>query len=183
MEADWEFEVAADAPGIHAAWEGYVDLSREPDRAAQLPEAGRFFALAPALVRLNHAASLVRTFKCDVWEVESFDPDELDAPHESAATALACYIDLLAAGSSAWSTLDRAADWCRRLCAALRAEPLRSARVDLVIRRAFIAPERVDLGITAYLIACGATQTDAEASLGAALRVFADAVCPSAPAG
>ena len=90
MEADWEFEVAANAPLIDGAWAGLMDLRRQPHRAAELEESARIAGLAAALARLNGAASPVWTSKCDAWEPEEFDKDELDAAADAAATAMAC---------------------------------------------------------------------------------------------
>jgi hypothetical protein len=175
MECDWEFEIAPDAPVIDAAWSGYLNLRAHPERASTLPEAGAVPALAEALSLLNAPDSPVWTAKCDVWTPESFDPDELDASPEQGTEAIACYIDLLPATGS-WPTMDAIAEWCREICAALRAQPLRQCRSDLVIRRAFLAADQTGLGITAYLTACGATSSHATESLSAALRLFADAV-------
>jgi hypothetical protein len=57
----------------------------------------------------------------------------------------------------------------------LRAVPRRCCRADLIIRRAFITPERVELGITAYLTACGKSPAEAAQVLQAALAIFVDA--------
>jgi hypothetical protein len=175
MEADWEFEIATDAPVIDAAWSGYVDLRAHPESASKLPEVEPLPALASALALLNGADLPVWTAKCDVWEPEAFDPDELDAPPQAASRALACYIDLLPS-SEAWSTLDAIAGWCRELCIGLRARPLRQCRADFVIRRAFLTPEQASFGITAYLTACGATAIAAAESLSSALALVADAI-------
>lgn len=176
MEADWEFEVAADAPVIDADWVDLVNLRKEPQRAAMLPEAAQVAGLAEALEKLNGARSPVWTSKCDVWEPEEFDPDELDAERGTAARAIACYIDLSPADGDAWATLDDIADWCRRLCGRLRDRPRRSCRVDLVIRRSVGAVEQAKLGITAYIVACGADLANAEKKLSSALAALADAV-------
>jgi hypothetical protein len=110
MEADWEFELGADAAGqaapvIDAAWPGWVDLRRSPELARQLPEAAAFPALAEALIRLNSAASPVWSAKCDYWsslEAGEFDPDELDAPPGCTSHATGCYIDLLPVSEGQW---------------------------------------------------------------------------------
>jgi hypothetical protein len=175
MECDWEFEIAPDAPVIDGAWSGYVDLRTHPERASRLAEVEGLPALAQTLSLLNAADTPLWTAKCDVWEPEAFDADELDAPHEDAAKALACYIDLLPS-VDLWLTIDAVADWCRRMCATLRARPLRCCRVDLVIRRSFLAAGQAGLGVTAYLTACGAASSVARESLSAALALFADTV-------
>jgi hypothetical protein len=175
MECDWEFEIAPDAPVIDAAWQGYVNLREHPGQAFHLPEADLLPALSEALMLLNAAGSPVWTAKCDVWEPEAFDPDELDASPGQGTEAIACYIDLLPAPDR-WPTIDAIADWCRHRCAALRTISLRQCRADLVIRHAFLAADETALGITAYLTACGATASQARASLSSALKEFANAV-------
>lgn len=176
MEADWEFEIAADAPVIDAAWPGFIDLRAEPARAFQLPEANQLECLPDVLLRLNASASPVWTSKCDVWEPAEFDPDELDTPKEVARAALACYIDLLPANEQTWPTLDSIGDWCRCLCGALLSIPLRQCRADLVIRSAFLTPIQTTLGVTVYVVACGLTVSDSRAGLESALPAFTEAL-------
>lgn len=175
MEADWEFEIAPDAPVIDAAWQGYVDLRSEPERVREISEASGLPELAAALLRLNAVGSSVRTAKCDVWEPGPIDADEFDATTDAAACALACYIDLLPADAD-WATLDLVADWCRGHCAYLRARAIRQCRVDLVIRRAALASDQTGIGITAYIAACGAKPDGATAALGQALDAFVETV-------
>jgi hypothetical protein len=181
MEVDWECEVASAAPVIDAAWSGYVDLRSHPERACQLPETSQFPPVGEALMILNAGDSPVWTAKCDPWEPEDFDPDELDASHDSGISALACYIDLLPVNDFTWPTVDCVVHWCRRLSADLRPRPIRQCRADLVIRRAFLTPNEIGLGITAYLTGCGATADAAGAALVAALRAFAPAVRRAGP--
>lgn len=184
MEADWEFEIGADAPVIEPRWPGFVDLRAQPELAARLPEAVVFPALAQALARLNAHASPFWTSKCDFFPsltAAEFDAGELDASSADAVHAAACYIDLLPSSGLEWGHPDRAAEECKRICARLRSIPLRCCRADLVIRRvssppAFAAPDHVDLGITAYLTAGGATHQDAAAVLSGALAVWADSM-------
>lgn len=180
MEADWEFEVGGDAPVIEAMWPDFVDLRSSPERARQLPEAAQLPALAEALAKLNAATSPVWTSKSDFWphlESDAYDPDEMDAPSGCAACAMGCYIDLLPKSDQQWADPDLAAAACKQVCHLLRAVPLRCCRADLVIRRAFITPQRMGLGITAYVTACGASESEAAVALQAALAAFADAVC------
>ena len=185
MEADWEFEVGGEAPVIEAAWPGFVDLRRNPERAWELPEAAELLALAEALARLNAAASPVWTSKCDLWpvvDIAEFDADELDAPPECAAHAMGCYIDLLprtdrSRNDLQWCQPDEAAAACKQVCGLLHVVPLRCCRVDLVVRRAFLAPDEMGLGITAYLTACGPSPAEAMQTLEAALAAFARVLC------
>jgi hypothetical protein len=180
MEADWEFEVGGDAPVIDACWPGFVDLRRAPERAWELAEAAQLPALAATLAKLNAPASPVWTAKCETWprlEEGEFDPDELDAPTGCADAALGCYIDLLPSRSQQWALPEQAEGWCMRLCGLLRSVPLRCCRADLVIRRAFLTPNLISLGVTAYLTSCGASSAEAARTLEAALARFADALC------
>jgi hypothetical protein len=184
MEADWEFEVGPDAAGlaapvIDALWPGFVDLRRAPEQAWHLPEAAQLPALAEALAKLNAAASQVWTSKCDFWprlEADEFDAGELDAPPGCYAHAMGCYIDLLPRDGQGWAQQAIAEAVCKRVCSLLRAIPLGCCRADLVIRRAFISADRMDLGITAYLTSSGPSSAEAEGTLAAALMALADAL-------
>jgi hypothetical protein len=184
MEADWEFEVGPDAAGlaapvIDALWPGFVDLRRAPELAWNLPEAAQLPALAEALAKLNAAASPVWTSKCDFWpnlEADEFDAGELDAPPGCLAHAMGCYIDLLPGSDQQWAQPAIAEAACKRVCRLLRAVPLGCSRADLVIRRAFITADRMDLGITAYLTSCGSSSAEAERTLAAALTALTDAL-------
>jgi hypothetical protein len=184
MEADWEFEVGPDAAGlaapvIDALWPGFVDLRRAPEQAWNLPEAAQLPALAEALANLNVATSPVWTSKCDFWsrlEADEFDAGELDAPPGCIAHAIGCYIDLLPRDNQGWAQPAIAEAACKRVCSLLRVVPLGCSRADLVIRRAFITADRMDLGITAYLTSCGPSSAEAERTLAAALTALTDAL-------
>jgi hypothetical protein len=176
MEADWEFEVGREAPVIEALWAGFVDLRQHPERVRELVEAAGFPALAAALQALNAPGASVWTSKCDTWpivEPDLVDPGEMDAEPASATHAAACYIDLLPRSEQQWLLPALAADWCKALCGRLHPLPLRCCRADLVIRRAFIAPDLDRLGVTAYLTACGASSAEAGRVLEMALAAFA----------
>lgn len=182
MEADWEMELGGGAPVIDACWAGFVDLRVFPERVAEMDETRLLPGLAEALVRLNVPRSPVWTAKCDVWVVEEpVDLYELDAEPESAAHAVACYIDLLPRGGGQWSGPESAAAACKEAVARLRVLPLRGCRVDLVVRQAQIAPERDGLGITAYVTACAAGEAEARKRLGTAVAAVADTLAPAAP--
>jgi hypothetical protein len=187
MEADWEFELGPDAAGLAAPvietqWAGFVDLQRHPERAEDLPETAQFPALAEALISLNAADSPVWTSKCDYWphlEADEFDPDELDAPPGCTAHAMGCFIDLLPKSGQQWGPPDLAEKTCKRICGLLNAVPLRCCRADLIIRRAFIPPDLMELGVTAYLTSCGESPTAAAKTLEAALATFTYALGPT----
>jgi hypothetical protein len=181
MEADWEFEIGDGAPVIDALWAGFVNLRADPALAWSLPESAELPALGAALASLNSATSDVWTAKCDFsseLQAADFDADELDAPAGAAVHAMYCYIDLLPRSADAWSSPQLVEAACRSLCALLRQVPLRCCRADLVVRRAFLVDGGNDLGITAYITACGPTVTEAKGVLAEALAAFAAALCP-----
>jgi len=188
MEADWEFEIGGDAPVIDACWPGFVDLRWPPKSgteagalAGDLAESAHLPGLAIALERLNSCHSPVWTSKCDFWpalQPADFDADELDAPAGNCAHVLGCYIDLLPKGERQWALADMAAAACGRWCEQLHTVPLRCCRVDLIIRRAVIAPDLAATGITTYFTACGRSTAEASQTLEAALTTFADTLCP-----
>ena len=179
MQADWEFEIGGDAPLIEADWSGFVDLRLQPEEASRLQEAIRFPPLAKVLCLLNGAKSPVWTSKCDVFAdlaPEEFDADELDSVPGNASFGMGCYIDLLPRSQKRWQIPAMAEAGCKSLCARIQKVPLPCCRVDLVIRRAQITPDAIDLGITAFITACGPTSDAAAAVLEKALAVFADSV-------
>jgi hypothetical protein len=179
MEADWEIEIDATAPVIDAHWAGFVDLRVNSDLASQLLETAELPDLATTLVRLNAPSSPLWTSKCDVWQPEAFDPDELDAPAGENA-AVACYIDLLPTDNRRWYSQESAINWSKLVCSQLRCRTLRSCRADIIVRCAVFTglarPDQLDLGVTAYLTACGPTRVAAVATLSSALAVFADSI-------
>lgn len=172
METDWEVEIADDAPIIDAAWSGYLDLRSQPDRVNDIAEVAQLPALGRALLRLNSPDSPVWTAKCDVWQIDSIDPDEMNTDLSGSGTGIACYLDLLPAEPNMWITVEGITVWCRELCLRLRSAPVQRCRVDLIIRRAFHMPEQPALGITAYIAGCGASETEAAEALSAATEVF-----------
>jgi hypothetical protein len=176
MEADWEVEIGGQAPIIDACWEGFADLRRSPDLVEQLPEVREIPALANALAQLNSASSPVWTVKCDVWRPSDLDVDELNAQAGEGNCAIACYIDLLPRADQPWPSPEKVVDKCQAIVARLRTMPLRCCRADLIVRRAYVTPDGEELGITAYLTACGSTCNEARATLSSALHVFVQPV-------
>ncbi len=161
---------------IDAAWDGFIDLRANPSRVSEISETKLLSALAGILVRLNGAACAVWTAKCDVWRPQGLDADELDARAVDIQFALACYLDLLPRDHAQWIAPEAVEARCREICRTLHSVPIRCCRADLVVRRAFITQEQETLGITAYLVACGATDRRAEAVLTTALSALADSL-------
>jgi hypothetical protein len=171
LEADWEVEIGRDAVVIDAAWPRFVDLRLHPERVAEIEECGDFPALAQALKCLNSESSPVWTSKCDQWVVDDFaefDRDEFAAADVDICAA-ACYIDLLARQPSAWGDAETAAGFCRGVVKQLREISLPVARVELVVRSAFLSAEEQAIGITAYVTGGGENAEGARARLGEAL--------------
>lgn len=178
MEADWAFEIGGDAPVMESPWPGFVDLRAEPEKAAGLTECAELPGLADVLINLNSPNSPVWTSKTDVFIPDRVDHDELDSPHDEAVSSIACYIDVLMRGDQVWNSPLNAEQTCRRFCERLRAIPLRSCRIDLVVRRAFLA-DTADLGTTVYFTACGRTAAAAKNRLSECLNAFSDLVVPA----
>lgn len=179
MEADWEVEIGPGAPVIDLDWPGKMDLHAHPELAFTLPETQHLDSLAQALQALNRPATGLATSKCDVWTLESFDPDELDAPAD-AAYGQACYIDLAPRAPASWATPEAAIAWSRQLCSRLRPVLLRGCRIDLVVRAA-AAPISSDQplpahAVTAYVSACSLTLDSTAETLGAALSALVAAI-------
>lgn len=174
MEADWELEIGPGAPLIDAAWTGLVDLRSEPGRVNEIGETARLPGLAQALLRMNSSDSPVWTTKCDVWQPDSVDPDEMEASRAEGVLALACYIDMLPRFCADWASPARVENFCRRLVGMLRSVQAFCCRADLVVRQTVLRGERPTLGITAYLAGCGTSNDDAVKALTNALSAFAD---------
>jgi hypothetical protein len=185
MEADWEVEIGPGAPVIAAQWAGFVDLRRTPELAQSLPEVALLPELAETLVRLNRPNSTVWTAKCDFWPLldsSAWDADEMEASADCAFQACAGYIDLLPASDRIWDSPERAVSWCRQVCSRLRTVSEPCCRLDFVIRRALgvrpakSASDELEIGISAYLTACGPSSDVANRVLGRAAGRFADAL-------
>lgn len=183
MEADWEIEIASDAPVIDADWSGFVDLHTQPDSVTRLQEVQQFPALGDILLRLNGLApdrsqqttSPFWTAKCDLWVPESIDPDEMEASMVESSVARACYVDLIPVDSTRLASLAELESKARQIVSSLRAIPLRCSRIDLILRQA-IAGGRHGFGITVYTTACGSADADAEQTLTAALGALVQAI-------
>jgi hypothetical protein len=180
MEADWSVEIGADLPRIVVPWadEGlcFVDLAGSADPAqliaqttAQLAEQWSHAALAKALLALNAPNSTVFTSKCDAWplQADEIDPLEFDA-NSPASTGSACYIDIIFRDSAAFGSFEWHETWLRRTTQHLRTLPLRSARIELVLRQAEVEAAE-GFAITLYAMGCGADSNAANTAWSAAV--------------
>jgi hypothetical protein len=180
MEADWAVEIGAGASVIDALWAGFVDLRQELDWVGEIRETQDLPALAEALVRVNGLASSLWTAKCDVWALEEFDLDEMDAPLD-ADIARACYIDLLPQVGLVFREWKETEEWARVVVMQLRRVVCHCCRADLIVRQA-LAGDQDGFGVTAYIAGCGVDLEAANQSLSAALAMLVDVLITS-PAG
>jgi hypothetical protein len=167
MEADWGAEAGTDLPQIVVPWDGFVDLTLDPEAAAMLEETAERPALAQALRRLHASDSPLLTSKCDVWELtaDEIDPYEFDCSGEDALTGIASYIDVIARDPSLFCSFARHEAWAAILVRSLRELPIRNGRVDVTIRSAEAAiPFLTGFGITLYSAGCGADSVSAAAA-------------------
>jgi hypothetical protein len=172
MEADWELEIGGDAPVIEGHWSGFIDLRSHPEKVSEISECQDLPGLTGALLTCNGVDSPVWTSKTDVFLPERVDRHEMNAHENESSAAIACYIDLLPRVRGAWGDTQRAEEFCRRLCACLAARPIRCCRVDVVVRTAIVG-EDTELGVTAYVTACGASLPEAKQRLLECLNVVA----------
>jgi len=147
----------------------------------------------------------------DPVELDAEDSDADDSINSGGPPAyfLACYVDLIARDLIAadliatkslgdpisapaptqtqtqdedeHSRRDRTIQWCKTLCQRLHGVPLRSCRVDLIVRRALLRAEVVDFAVTAYITACGPSESDAKRMLESAFLAFAETLFPQQP--
>jgi hypothetical protein len=179
MEADWEIEIAPEAPVIDASWPGFIDLKLTPERIDEIEEATRFPGLADILLRLNKNDSPAWTAKCDIWRADPvsdlWDRDEMEAAFAEFTAGVACYLDILPIDPQLFEELKATEAWARATVSRMRQSASRCSRVDLVIRRAFHA-EKPGFAVTAYALACGRDENAAENALTAALNALVRAI-------
>lgn len=175
MEADWAAEIGPRLDRIDASWSGFIDLRRDPQAIAAVPEATDRAALRDALGLLNSSDSPVFTSRCDFWSLASdeVDPFEYDFPPGEASIGFASYIDLVARDPELFASFDLHESWVRAAALRLRELPVASGRADLVIRAA-LDREAAGFGVTLYAAGCGrdaaSAQTAWEAILHAAVK-------------
>ena len=175
MEADWSVALASSDPVITVPWAAsgdepecrFVDLRIDPDLIDEIEEAGGKPVLRSGLLLLNGVASQLWTAKCDAWTSspehgdDPFDPYEMDAEPGETDFGAGSYIDLLPRDFESPGCFDKQEQWLRAVTERLRAIPVSSARVELVLRRA-----EVDgvpgFGVTWFVEGCGATAQRAD---------------------
>jgi hypothetical protein len=183
MEADWSVELAASDPVISVPWAAcgdagprFFDLRARSSLIDEIEEARERPALRSALLQLNGVDSQLWTAKCDAWSSspeqgdDPFDPYEMDAEPGETAFGAGSYIDLLArdfATRGSFATQER---WLRAVTERLRAIPARTARAELVVRRAQVDGV-TGFGVTWFVEGCGASAQRADEGWGRGLEL------------
>jgi hypothetical protein len=177
MEADWSVALAADDPVIAVPWAAFVDLRLNQDFIDEIAEAKLNPPLRSALLALNSIGSPLWTAKCDVWTTcdEPYDPYEMEAEPGETAFGAGSYIDLLARDLETRESFALQEEWLRWLTGRLREVTASAARVDMVMRHAYVEG-RSGFGVSWFVEGCGVTPKRAEQSwvnaLGLALAVI-----------
>ncbi|MGC2639845.1 MAG: hypothetical protein WA294_21870 [Acidobacteriaceae bacterium] len=171
MEADWAAEIGPRLDWIDSGWQGFIDLRAAPEAIREISEAAPGSALANALAALNAPSSPVFTCKCDHWPVlaEDLDPYEMESSREQARVGVASWIDIVARDAELFTSFPGHESWARQTVLRLRAMPLASGRVDLVIRAA-MSRENSGFGMTLYATGCGPDPSAAQAAWEPILR-------------
>ena len=175
MLADWSVECSAEDPVLVIPWSDpsqpentphFIDLRENPYDLDQIPEAELYPPLMQALRALNAPRSPVFTAKCDAWELDSAELEELryeldltDSAHESADTAagFASYIDLIWRDRSVFASFHHSEQLLHRLArlAAPIAQPY--AMLECTLRPALVDLTTAQEGysVTVYVKALG----------------------------
>ncbi len=158
MVAEWSVECSMEDPVLVVPWTvaeaggkqsdsagDFVDLRENPYDLDQIPEAERHPPLMQALRALNAPRSAVFTAKCDVWELQ---PEELeqvrtqldlaDDALDSSRTGFASYIDLVWRERSIFASFHQSEQLLHRLERLAAAIDAPSAVLDCVLRPAMI---------------------------------------------
>jgi hypothetical protein len=182
MEADWSVALTADDPVISVPWAAsvedarkckFLDLRRDPTLVDEIEEARSRPALRAALLLLNDDASSLWTAKCDTWASSvdegagPYDPFEMNAEPGETLFGAGSYIDLLARDGASLSSFTRQERWIHVVTERLRVMPGRTARVELVLRRAEV-DSMPGFAVTWFVEGCGPTAQRAAQAWGEA---------------
>jgi hypothetical protein len=185
MVADWSVECSAEDPVLVVPWsanEGdltqphFIDLRENPYDLDQISEAEQHPPLMQALRALNVPRSPVFTAKCDTWEL---DPEELDELAErldyettDPLAGFASYIDLVWRDRTIFASFHQSEQLLHRLTRLAAPLDQSAAMLDCVLRPAlvdFTGPQE-GYSITLYIKALGPDLETARETWSAALQ-------------
>jgi hypothetical protein len=185
MVADWSVECSAEDPVLVVPWsasEGdatqphFIDLRENPYDLDQVAEAEQHPPLMQALRALNVPRSPVFTAKCDAWELDPEELDELaerlDYETSEPLAGFSSYIDLVWRDRTIFASFHQSEQLLYRLTRLAAPLDHPAAMLDCVLRPAlvdFTGPQE-GYSITLYVKALGPDLETARATWSAALQ-------------
>ena len=185
MLSEWSAECSADDPVLVVPWSDpsdstgnrrFIDLRENPYDLDQISEAEQHPPLMQALRALNVPRSPVFTAKCDTWEL---DPEELDELAErldyettDPLAGFASYIDLVWRDRTIFASFHQSEQLLHRLTRLAAPLDQSAAMLDCVLRPAlvdFTGPQE-GYSITLYIKALGPDLETARETWSAALQ-------------
>ena len=181
MLFDWSAECSADDPVLVVPWQDpsgtprFIDLREDPYAIDSIPEAEEHPALQHALRSLNSARSPLFTAKCDIWNADASERENLRLhlalePEEIFAAVIS-YLDLLCRDRALFTSFHQHGHLLSRLERRLAPLDQPFAAAECIIRPALLDLTTPQEGFTLslYLKAAGATAAEARAHWSAAL--------------
>ena len=181
MLFDWSAECSADDPVLVVPWEDpsgplrFIDLRDDPYAIDSIPEAEEHPALQHALRSLNSARSPVFSAKCDVWEADDAERENLRLhlalePEETGA-AVVSYLDLLCRDRALFTSFHQQGHLLGRLERRLTTVDQPFAAAECIIRPALLdlTTPQEGFSISLYIKAAGATAVEAHIHWSSAL--------------
>ncbi len=181
MLFDWSAECSADDPVLVVPWEDpssplrFIDLRDDPYAIDSIPEAEEHPALQHALRSLNSVRSPVFTAKCDVWEADDAERENLRLhlalePEETAAAVLS-YLDLLCRDRALFTSFHQQGHLLGRLERRLAPVDQPFSAAECIIRPALLdlTTPQEGFSISLYLKAVGSTAAEARSHWSSAL--------------
>jgi hypothetical protein len=185
MVADWSVECSAEDPVLVVPWsasEGdstqphFIDLRENPYDLDQVAEAEQYPPLMQALRALNVPRSPVFTAKCDAWELDPEELDELaerlDYETSEPLAGFCSYIDLVWRDRTIFASFHQSEQLLHRLTRLAAPLDHSAAMLDCVLRPAlvdFTGPQE-GYSITLYIKALGPDLETAREAWSAALQ-------------
>jgi hypothetical protein len=181
MLAEWSVECGAEDPVLVVPWKdpdskaAFVDLRANPYDFDAIPEAEHYPPLMQALRALNATRSLVFTAKCDAWEPDGEELEQLrlnlDVAPSEAPAGFASYIDLVARNRALFTSFPKHEQLLMRLVRVAAPLDRPAAALECVLRPALVDLDGPQEGfaISLYVKAVGHDRRAAQAEWAAAL--------------